>query len=94
MSLDALVKNSFVTTPVVFQTEFQIWLSKLTGTRKQDIVFDLLVAAKRNVNGLEDAEMINGTCATSFHSSRSRFSAGDTIGNYMAARLYIILEGG
>jgi hypothetical protein len=94
MSLDALVKNSFVTTPVVFQTAFQIWLSKLTG--KQDIVFDLLVAARRNVNGLEDAEMINGTCATSFHSGRSRFSAGDTIGNYMAARLYYLFcqEGG
>jgi aryl carrier-like protein len=90
MSLDALAKNSFVTTPIVFQTAFQIWLSKLTG--KQDIMFDLLVAG-RNVNGLEDAEMINGTCAN-FLPFRSRFSAGDTIGNYMAATQALFWKAG
>jgi hypothetical protein len=46
-------------------------------------MFDLLVAG-RDVNCLEDADMINGTCAN-FLPFESCFSSRDTIGNYIAA---------
>ncbi|KAI0314323.1 putative nonribosomal peptide synthase [Amylostereum chailletii] len=81
MSLDVLAKTYSVTVPIIFQTAFQLWMAKKTG--KSDILFDLLVAG-RNVNGLEDADRINGTCAN-FLPFRSRFEGVDALGEYMKA---------
>ncbi|KAI0920315.1 Nonribosomal Peptide Synthase (NRPS) [Taiwanofungus camphoratus] len=79
--LDSLAQTFAVTTPIVFQTAFQLWLFKVTD--KQDVVFDLLVTG-RNVNGLEDADRINGTCAN-FLPFRSRLAVDQRIGDYLKA---------
>ncbi|KAB5560112.1 hypothetical protein GE09DRAFT_1030878 [Coniochaeta sp. 2T2.1] len=50
-----------VTSSILFQAAFELWLSRFLGTR--DVNFDYLISG-RNVSSLPDPQSINGTLAT------------------------------